>query len=103
MRNPIPKWWAAVSGQVRQRLAMRPKNSFNWAVAGPRYVRRSLFSSRSMGDWAASAATAAGRSRCAGEQDGAHRLGGDAAREGIPAQGYGSLVTALGLELAREQ
>ena len=79
MRNTIPKWWAAVSGQVRQRLAMRPKNSFNWAVAGPRYVRRSLFSSRSMGDWAASAATAAGRSRCAGEQDGAHRLGGDAA------------------------
>jgi hypothetical protein len=23
------RWWAAVSGQVRQRLAMRPKNSFN--------------------------------------------------------------------------
>src|SRR5258708_7514288 len=22
------RWWAAVSGQVRQRLAMRPKNSF---------------------------------------------------------------------------
>src|SRR5262249_22099630 len=37
------------------------------------------------------AAAAAGRSRGAGEQDGAHRLGGDAAREGIPAQGYGRL------------
>jgi hypothetical protein len=23
------RWWAAVSGQVRQRLTMRPKNSFN--------------------------------------------------------------------------
>jgi hypothetical protein len=23
------RWWAAVSDQVRQRLAMRPKNSFN--------------------------------------------------------------------------
>ena len=23
------RWWATVSGQVRQRLAMRPKNSFN--------------------------------------------------------------------------
>src|SRR6516225_9183354 len=45
-----------------------------------------------MGDRVASAAAAAGRSRGAGEQDGAHRLGGDAAREGIPAQGYGRLV-----------
>jgi hypothetical protein len=33
-----------------------------------------------------------GQCRGAGEQDGAHRLGGDAAREGIPAQGYGRLV-----------
>src|SRR5262249_5583885 len=40
----------------------------------------------------ASAAAAAGRRRGAGKQDGAHRLGGDAAREGIPAQGYGRLV-----------
>src|SRR5262249_16908223 len=48
--------------------------------------------SRSMGDRVAAAAAAAGRSRGAGEQDGAHRLGGDAAREGIPAQGYGRLV-----------
>jgi len=38
------------------------------------------------------AAAAAGRRRGAGEQDGAHRLGGDAAREGIPAQGCGGLV-----------
>src|SRR4029434_2307495 len=38
------------------------------------------------------AGPAAGRSRGAGEQDGAHRLGGDAAREGIPAQGCGGLV-----------
>src|SRR6266446_2220927 len=45
-----------------------------------------------MGDRVASAASAAGRRRGAGEQDGAHRLGGDAAREGIPAQGYGRLV-----------
>src|SRR5262249_28166292 len=51
------------------------------------------------------AAAAAGRSRGAGEQDGAHRLGGDAAREGIPAPGLWPLKspTALGLELAREQ
>jgi transposase len=48
--------------------------------------------SRSMGDRAPSAAAAAGRSRGAGEQDGAHRLGGDAARERIPAQGCGGLV-----------
>ena len=42
--------------------------------------------------------------RGAGEQDGAHRLGGDVAREGIPAQGYGRLVAhGTGLELAREQ
>src|ERR1700756_2156826 len=45
-----------------------------------------------MGDRVAPAAAAAGRRRGAGEQDGAHRLGGDAAREGIPAQGYGGLV-----------
>src|SRR5213595_786775 len=44
------------------------------------------------GVWVASAAAAAGRSRGAGEQDGAHRLGGDAAPEGIPARGYGRLV-----------
>jgi hypothetical protein len=49
--------------------------------------------SRSMGDRAASAAAAAGRGGCAGEQDGAHRLGGDAARKRIPAQGCGGLVT----------
>jgi dTDP-4-dehydrorhamnose reductase len=36
-----------------------------------------------MGDRVAPAAAAAGRSRGAGEQDGAHRLGGDAAREGV--------------------
>jgi hypothetical protein len=48
--------------------------------------------SRSVDNRAASAAAAAGRSRGAGEQDGAHRLGGDAAREGIPAQGCGGLV-----------
>jgi hypothetical protein len=48
--------------------------------------------SRSMGDRVAPAAAAAGRCRGAGEQDGAHRLGGDAAREGIPAQGCGGLV-----------
>src|SRR5262245_1453798 len=47
---------------------------------------------RSMGDRVASSAAAAGRSRGACEQDGAHRLGGDAAREGIPAQGCGRLV-----------
>jgi Transposase and inactivated derivatives len=35
---------------------------------------------------------AAGRRRGAGEQDGAHRLGGDAARERIPAPGCGGLV-----------
>ena len=33
---------------------------------------------RSVGDRVASAAAAAGRGRGAGEQDGAHRLGGDA-------------------------
>src|SRR5258707_14330919 len=44
------------------------------------------------GVWVASAAAAAGRSRGAGEQDGAHRMGGDAAPEGIPAQGCGGLV-----------
>src|SRR5262249_27129438 len=48
--------------------------------------------SRSVDKGVAAAAAAAGRSRGAGEQDGAHRLGGDAAREGIPAQGYGRLV-----------
>jgi len=37
--------------------------------------------SRSVGNRAASAATAAGRRRCAGEQDGTHRLGSDAAPE----------------------
>ncbi len=59
--------------------------------------------SRSLGDRTASAAAAAGRSRGAGEQDGAYRLGGDAAPDGIPAQGCGGLVR-LGpaLELARE-
>src|SRR5262249_50015865 len=46
----------------------------------------------SVGDGAPWAATAAGRSRCAGEQDGAHRLGGDTAPERIPAQGCGGLV-----------
>src|SRR5467141_2649613 len=44
------------------------------------------------GVWVASAAAAARRSRGGREQDGAHRLGGDAAREGIPAPGYGRLV-----------
>src|SRR5215831_506686 len=48
--------------------------------------------SRSVGDRAPPAATAAGRSRRAGEQDGAHRLGGDAAPEGIPGPGCGGLV-----------
>src|SRR5262249_43998024 len=48
--------------------------------------------SRSVDNRVAAAAAAAGRSRGAGEQDGAHRLGGAAAREGIPAQGYGRLV-----------
>jgi hypothetical protein len=47
--------------------------------------------SRSMGDRVVSAAAAAGRSG-GGEQDGARRLGGDAAREGIPAHGCGGLV-----------
>src|SRR5262249_96387 len=42
------------------------------------------------------AAAAAGRSRGAGEQDGAHRLGGDAVREGLPAQGYGPFVAGTG-------
>jgi hypothetical protein len=48
--------------------------------------------SRSVGDRTASAAAAAGRSRCTGQQDGAYRLGGDAAPERIPAPGCGGLV-----------
>src|SRR5262249_30074265 len=47
---------------------------------------------RSVGDRYSQAAAAAGRSCGAGEQDAAHRLGGDAAPEGIPAQGRGGLV-----------
>src|SRR5207247_3218903 len=43
------------------------------------------------------AAAAVGCSRGAGEQDGAHRLGGDAAPERIPAQGCGGLVSLRGL------
>ena len=42
------------------------------------------------------------RSRGAGEQDGAHCLGGDAAPEGIPASRLGGLARAPTLELARE-
>src|SRR5262249_44606158 len=48
--------------------------------------------SRSVGDRAASASTAAGRRRGAGEQDGGHRMGGDAAPERTPAPGCGGLV-----------
>src|SRR5438067_6519371 len=48
--------------------------------------------SRSMGDPAAPEAAAAGRRRGAGQQDSADRLGGDAARERIPAPGCGGLI-----------
>src|SRR5262249_15135374 len=48
--------------------------------------------SRSVGDRAASASTAAGRRRGAGEQDGGHRMGGDAAPERTPAPGCGGFV-----------
>jgi hypothetical protein len=48
--------------------------------------------SRSMGDPAAPEAAAAGRRRGTGQQDGADRLGGDVARERIPAPGSGGLV-----------
>jgi hypothetical protein len=48
--------------------------------------------SRSVDNRAASAAAAAGRSRSTGQQDGAYRLGGDAAPEGIPAPGCSGLV-----------
>ena len=44
-----------------------------------------------MGDRPAPAATAAGRGRRAREQDGAHRLGGDASTRGLPATGRGGL------------
>ena len=79
--------------------------------AANRYLRRRLINGasanllRSKATKAdpASAAAAAGRGGCAGEQDGAHRLGGDAAPERIPAQGYGGLIAmAPVLELARE-
>src|SRR5207247_5619084 len=56
---------------------------------------------RSVGDRHSQAAAAAGGSRRAGEQDGAHRLGGDAAQGAIPA-GLGGLASAPTLELARE-
>ena len=59
---------------------------------------------RSVGDRAASAAAEPGRGGGAGEQDGAHRLGGDAAAERLPAHGRGGLGRrATCLELAREQ
>jgi transposase len=48
--------------------------------------------SRSVGDRAASAAAAAGGRRGAGEQNRAYRLGGDVARERIPAQSCGGLI-----------
>src|SRR6516164_1994616 len=47
---------------------------------------------RSVGDRTAPAAAEPGGGGSASQQDRAHRLGGDAAREGIPAQGYGRLV-----------
>ena len=66
---------------------------------GNRYLRRLLINGAS----AASAAATAGGSGRPSEQDGAHCLGGDAARERIPAQGRGGLVSmAPVLELARE-
>src|SRR4029079_17387498 len=46
---------------------------------------------RSMGDRPASAAAEYGRSGSAGEQDGTHRLGGDAPAGELPAHGLGSL------------
>src|SRR6185295_8441747 len=59
---------------------------------------------RSVGDWAAPATTEPGGGRGAGKQDGAHRLGGNAATGGLPARGRGSLsYLSLAPELAREQ
>ena len=46
---------------------------------------------RPMGDWAAPTATELGRGGGACEQDGAHRLGGDAPTGGLPARGRGGL------------
>ena len=57
-----------------------------------------------MGDRITSAAADPGGGGGAGQQDRAHRLGGDAATTGLPARGCGGLGCRSGaLELAREQ
>jgi transposase len=83
---------------------------------GNQYLRRLLINGasaiatlegdqcRSMGDRSAASTAKHGRRSSTGEQDGTHRLGGDAPAGELPARGRGSLGgRSYALELAREQ
>jgi len=98
LANQIEQIEAAITALERQLLAWHKANPVSQRLAsipgiGPiiaaaiaTTVPTRMCSAR------AESSAAAARRRGAGEQNGAHRLGGDAAREGIPAQGYGRLV-----------